>query len=168
MASVDVRDILGDQMTFTDGSCKPNPGQGTWAWVEILSNGNEVALTGSDEYTTNQRMELKAVIEALKAGATEIVTDSKYVEGWVKKLLKQQGAGGPLRDVPNKDLLEALRASLSDGVTVTRVRGHAGHEGNERAHALAEKHWRRVFGESNDVAARVILGGLGLEEDLGS
>jgi len=134
---------------YTDGGCTGNPGPGGWAAV-ILSGGDEaIELSGGEDSTTNNRMELIAVIRALEkvldtfgfGMKIEVHTDSQYVQkgislwmtGWIKKGWKTAG-GGPVK---NKDLWLALK-DLNDSmnVTWTWVKGHAGNLWNERCDQL--------------------------------
>jgi len=131
----------------TDGACKGNPGPGGWG--ATLEYGDVIKeIFGGELSTTNNRMELTAVIEALLAlkerCEVRIVTDSQYVQkgvqewmsGWKRKQWKTS-AGKP---VANRDLWERLDAALAQhDVHWEWVRGHQGHAGNERADALANR-----------------------------
>lgn len=131
----------------TDGACKGNPGPGGWGAVLEYAGACKELYGGAPD-TTNNRMELTAVIEALRAlkrsCPVRIVTDSQYVQkgveswmdGWKRKNWKTS-AGKP---VANRDLWEELDQELSrHEVSWEWVRGHQGHEGNERADALANQ-----------------------------
>jgi ribonuclease HI len=129
---------------YTDGSCAPNPGAGGWG--AILSwNGQEKELTGGEVYTTNNRMELMALIaalEALKRPCTvTIYTDSHYAITSMtnpRTLWKRQLANG--KTPTNVDLLQRLESAAGKhAVTWQWVKGHNGHPGNERADKLASK-----------------------------
>lgn len=130
---------------YTDGACKGNPGPGGWG-VLLVYGEHRKELHGGEAHTTNNRMELQAVIEALKSlkrpSRVRIHTDSQYVHkgisewmaGWKRKGWKT--ADG--KPVKNKDLWEALDAlSARHEVKWHWVKGHAGHPGNERADRLA-------------------------------
>ena len=130
---------------FTDGACRGNPGPGGWGAV-LRYGGHEKLLYGRSSDTTNNRMELTAAIEALEAlrrpCRVRLSTDSTYVkngitqwiEGWKRKGWKTRN-GKPVKNV---DLWRRLdRAASPHRVEWVWVRGHAGHEDNERADALA-------------------------------
>ena len=130
---------------FTDGACSGNPGPGGWGAI-LRYGDHEKELNGWAKDTTNNRMELMAAIEALNAlkrpMTVSLTTDSVYVkdgitkwlEGWKKKGWKTAAK----KPVKNKELWEALDAAASKhNVTWKWIKGHAGHEDNERADALA-------------------------------
>lgn len=130
---------------FTDGACKGNPGPGGWGALMIAS-GHKKELFGGELNTTNNRMELKAVIEALLAlkRPCEVVvhTDSQYVQKGISEWIHGWKARGwktaAKEPVKNVDLWQALDAAQAMHQIQWRwVKGHAGHEGNERADALA-------------------------------
>ncbi len=130
---------------YTDGACKGNPGPGGWgAWLKY--GQHEKSIYGGELETTNNRMELMAVIEALKllkrACTIDIYTDSKYVqqgmlswmEGWKAKGWKNSKK----EPVKNQDLWKILDQEVAmHEVTWHWVKGHAGHIGNEKADELA-------------------------------
>lgn len=130
---------------FTDGACSGNPGPGGWG--AILRYGeHEKELNGGVPATTNNRMELQAVIEglsALKGGCHVMIhTDSKYVMDGVTKYLGNWKAKGwktaDKKDVKNIDLWQVLDTLLPlHKIEWTWVKGHNGHPENERADALA-------------------------------
>ncbi len=132
---------------YTDGACKGNPGPGGWG-VYLKSGDNEKELCGGDGHTTNNRMELMAVIEALNAlkRSCDVIlyTDSNYVRqgittwihGWKAKGWKTADK----KPVKNEDLWKALdEAAKRHKVDWRWVKGHAGDPGNERADGLANK-----------------------------
>jgi len=129
----------------TDGSCLGNPGPGGWAAL-LQTAGVEKVLTGSDPQTTNNRMELTAVLRGLQAlrrpCAVTLIADSQYVlKGLTDWLPRWQAAGwrtAARRPVENQDLWEALAAALAPHtITPQWVPGHTGHPLNARVNALA-------------------------------
>ena len=131
---------------FTDGACSGNPGAGGWGAV-LRFGAHEKELSGGEAETTNNRMELTAVIEALTAlkepCEVTVTTDSKYVvdaieKGWVYGWQKKNWMRAPGEPVKNPDLWKRLLALLAEhDVTFRWVRGHNGHPENERCDALA-------------------------------
>ncbi len=130
---------------FTDGGCRGNPGPGGWGAV-LRFGGHERELRGSEENTTNNRMELLAAISSLEA-MTEpckviLTTDSTYVKDGITRWIRNWKANGwktaAKKPVKNKDLWERLDAEcLRHQVDWRWVKGHAGHPENERADGLA-------------------------------
>ena len=130
---------------FTDGACSGNPGPGGWGAI-LRSGAHEKEISGGERATTNNRMEMMAVIRALgaiKQPSTVIVhTDSRYVMDGVTQWLKRWKANGwktaDKKPVKNEDLWRALEEAVNGHDVHWRwVRGHAGHPENERADALA-------------------------------
>ena len=130
---------------YTDGACKGNPGPGGWgAWLR--SGSTEKELFGGELGTTNNRMELMAVIEALSAlkrpCAVTLYLDSEYVRKgiteWIHGWQKRGWKTAAKQPVKNADLWrELLAESQRHEVRWHWVKGHSGHPGNERADALA-------------------------------
>lgn len=134
---------------YTDGACKGNPGPGGWG-VYLRSGAHEKELWGGEAETTNNRMELTAVIEALKAlkrpCRVQLYLDSEYVRKGITEWIRGWKAKGwrtaARQPVKNADLWQALDALVHGGVHQIEwhwVRGHAGDPGNERADALANR-----------------------------
>ncbi|HVJ29749.1 MAG TPA: ribonuclease HI [Gammaproteobacteria bacterium] len=130
---------------FTDGACRGNPGPGGWG-VVLKSGGQVKELSGGEPATTNNRMELKAAIEALaalkKPCRVALYTDSKYVRSGITEWLPAWRARGwrtaDKKPVKNKDLWEELSAlAAKHEVSWHWIRGHSGHPENERADELA-------------------------------
>ena len=129
----------------TDGACSGNPGPGGWGAV-LHFKDQEKELWGGELYTTNNRMELMAAIQALEAlkrpCKVELHTDSKYVQQGIKEWIHSWKTRGwktaDKKPVKNDDLWRRLdEARLRHEVDWRWVKGHAGHEHNERADALA-------------------------------
>ena len=132
---------------FTDGACSGNPGPGGWG-VILRYNGHEREMSDGARETTNNRMELTAAIEALRAlkrpCSVHLYTDSEYLKNGITQWLPGWKARGwktaAKKDVKNRDLWEALDALMQHhSVQFHWVRGHAGHAGNERADTLARE-----------------------------
>jgi ribonuclease HI len=131
----------------TDGACSGNPGPGGWG--AVLEYGGTVReLKGGEQLTTNNRMELTAAIEALnalkRACTVELYTDSNYVKGgvtgWIHDWKKNGWRTSNKKPVKNVELWQALDAATQrHTVSWHWVKGHAGHDLNERADALANE-----------------------------
>ena len=135
----------GRVQVYADGACRGNPGPGGWGAV-LAYGGQEKELFGGEPLTTNNRMELTAVIRALEAltrrSEVDVYTDSQYVQKgiseWVSSWKKRGWKTADKKPVKNVDLWQRLEA-LAAGHSVRWhwVRGHAGNAGNERADQLA-------------------------------
>lgn len=136
---------MNDVEICTDGACSGNPGPGGWGAI-LTSKGVEKELSGGEKDTTNNRMEMMAVIAALEALTqpckVKIITDSQYVmkgmlewlPGWKKRNWKTAAK----KPVKNVDLWQRMeKAAEQHTLEWEWVRGHEGHEGNERADSLA-------------------------------
>ncbi len=131
---------------YADGACRGNPGPGGWGAV-LMYDGREKELSGAEAHTTNNRMELLAVIRALeslkKPGVSaRIYTDSQYVIKGIKEWIANWKARGwrtaDKKPVKNQDLWEQLDAlAAKHDLEWHWVRGHSGIEGNERVDRLA-------------------------------
>ncbi len=140
-----ISDPAGIVHIYTDGACSGNPGPGGWGAL-LVWNGHEKEISGGEQDTTNNRMELTAVIRALqtlkKPCVAEIHTDSKYVQQGVNEWLAGWKARGWItaakKPVKNQDLWQELDNALQrHHVSFHWVKGHAGHPENERADKLA-------------------------------
>ncbi|MDA7835282.1 ribonuclease HI [Methylophilaceae bacterium] len=132
---------------YTDGACKGNPGVGGWGAI-IMQDEKNIELFGGENETTNNRMELMAVIMALKEISSNleltIYTDSTYVQKgiseWIKNWKVNNWLSSSKKPVKNKDLwIELDEAVGSRKINWEWVKGHAGNEGNEKADELANQ-----------------------------
>jgi len=130
---------------FTDGACSGNPGIGGWGAILRCGN-NEKEICGGTERTTNNRMELKAVIAALESlnqgCEVSITTDSKYVMNgitqWIENWIRNGWRTRDRKEVKNRDLWQVLHeVSAKHKVSWHWIRGHSGHAENERCDKLA-------------------------------
>lgn len=138
---------------YTDGACSGNPGPGGWGAI-LVSGEYEKELCGGEKRTTNNRMELTAVIAALKAlkkpCEVTLTTDSKYVVdaitlGWAKKWRENNWMRNKKDKALNPDLWEELLDLLEiHDVTFRWVKGHAGHSYNERCDRLAVAYYSNL------------------------
>jgi len=148
VAGSDLHRNLMKQVTLvTDGSCLGNPGPGGWAYI-LRYGAHTREMAGSDPHTTNNRMELSAAVEGLRAlkerCAVEVITDSEYVKNGITKWL----AGWKRRNwrkadgqaVLNQDLWQALEQQAARHDIVWKwTKGHADHEDNNRCDELARE-----------------------------
>lgn len=133
---------------YTDGACSGNPGPGGWGAV-LVYNKTELELSGFEAETTNNRMELSAVIAGLSAlkvpCAVTVQSDSKYVvdsvnKGWLQNWRHNGWKNASKHEVLNRDLwLKLLPLLEKHQVEFVWIKGHAGHPYNERCDALAVK-----------------------------
>ena len=133
---------------YTDGSCRCNPGPGGWGAI-LVYNGIEKELCGGEPNTTNNRMELTAVIKALQAlkeGCDVTLTsDSKYVidaitNGWAESWRAKGWKKADKSPALNPDLWEILLTEIKrHQITYVWVKGHAGHSYNERCDEMAQR-----------------------------
>jgi len=132
---------------YADGACKGNPGPGGWgAWLQY--NGNEKSIYGGEDNTTNNRMELTAVIRALETlkrkSKVKLYTDSSYVQKgmteWIGGWKAKNWRTADKKPVKNDDLWKTLDVlAQAHQIEWIWVRGHNGNDGNERADALANQ-----------------------------
>jgi len=142
------------RVVYTDGACSGNPGPGGWAWA--VAPTGEPNAKGAEPTTTNQRMELLAVLSALQElgttpGPIEVVSDSQYVvkcfnESWWEGWLRRGWKNSQRQPVANRDLWEPLIALVRErgDITFRWVRGHNGDPMNDLVDALAVSAIRHV------------------------
>jgi len=140
--------IVNEVTVYTDGACSGNPGPGGWGAI-LIAGSHRKELSGGEPETTNNRMELTAAIEALRAlkgsPKVDLYTDSTYVKKgiteWISSWKKngwRRRSGKKLLPVKNEDLWRTLDELVADhDVSFHWVEGHAGHPENERADELA-------------------------------
>jgi ribonuclease HI len=136
----------GEVLLVPDGAVSGNPGPGGWA-VVLVKGAHRRELSGGETLTTNNRMELRAVIEGLRALTrpcqVRVQSDSAYVvnahrQGWLRTWQRNGWRTSARKPVENQDLWqELLAAAEPHEITWELVKGHAGHELNERADVLA-------------------------------
>jgi ribonuclease HI len=141
---------------FCDGSCLGNPGPGGWGAV-IRYSGREIELSGGRKSTTNNEMELTAVIESLKAlpstARVTVTTDSQYVvkgaTEWMRNWIKNGWKTASKKPVKNRRLWQEIDALAGKhSIKWEWIRGHAGHPENERSDDLALKAAKKQAGSS--------------------
>jgi ribonuclease HI len=143
---------------FTDGACSGNPGPGGWAFIlRHPASGKELERAGAEAESTNNRMELTAVVQGLEAlkqqSHVELFTDSVYVGKGISEWLPKWKANGwrrkernKLVPIANEQLWRRLDSLLAKHqVKYTRVAGHSGHEENDRVDKLAVAAYRRYL-----------------------
>jgi ribonuclease HI len=143
-------EAISEVRLFADGACSGNPGPGGWAFIlKHPGSGKVLEKSGGQRETTNNRMELTAVIRGLEAlkrpASVELVTDSMYVGKGLSEWLPKWKANGwrrregkSLKEIKNEDLWRRLDELIGrHKIHFTHVRGHAGHPENERCDALA-------------------------------
>jgi len=141
---------------YTDGACKGNPGVGGWG-VLLKYGTHEQEIFGGEKHTTNNRMELLAAIRALeslkRACKVRLYTDSQYVQNgisqWMASWKARNWKTASKKPVKNVDLWKTLdQLSQEHDIEWMWVRGHAGHEGNERADRLANQGVEKTVSEN--------------------
>lgn len=139
---------------WSDGACSGNPGPGGWGAL-LIFDGHEKELKGGEPATTNNRMELMAAIRALEALTrpcrVKLHTDSRYLKDgitqWIRRWKQNGWRTADKKPVKNVDLWQRLDAALAQhDVHWIWVKGHAGHDGNERADALARAGLKETVG----------------------
>lgn len=138
---------------YTDGSCLGNPGCGGWAAI-LVYKGREKVISGFNRQTTNNRMELTAVIEALKSLkrkiACNIYTDSAYVMGafehkWMESWKRNSWKNSANKELANKDLWMELDELYNKfDIKFYKVKGHSNHKYNERCDKLAVEESKKI------------------------
>jgi ribonuclease HI len=157
---------MPDLFAYTDGACSGNPGPGGWGVVmEAWDDGTLVKsreLSGGEAMTTNNRMELMAAIAALEAltrpSAITIVTDSVYLKDgitrWIHGWKRNGWRTAAKKPVKNDDLWQELEsAAARHSVNWEWIKGHAGHEQNERADALARAEIKALKAQAGEAGA---------------
>jgi len=139
---------MSEIQIYTDGACSGNPGPGGWGTIIVSLEKSEKILSGGEVHSTNNRMELMAVIEGLRAIPEEskalVVTDSQYVKNgitqWIKNWVRNGWMTASKKPVKNQELWQVL-LDLSNKRTVRWqwVKGHSGHPMNERCDELARR-----------------------------
>ncbi len=149
-------DVMTTVVIYTDGACKGNPGPGGWGVLLRSADGAEKELSGGELGTTNNRMEMMAVIEALSAlkrpCRITLHIDSQYVlkgitewlQGWKAKGWKT-ASKQPVKNVDLWQRLDTLVSTAGHTIDWRWVKGHAGDPGNERADALANRGVEQVL-----------------------
>lgn len=144
MTEPDANDVI---VVYTDGACSGNPGPGGWAWA--VAPTGEPQRAGGEEHTTNQRMELVAVLDAVREFAADprvirVVSDSNYVvkcfnDGWWRGWLAKGWRNSQRQPVANRDLWEPLIELVTSrgGVEFEWVKGHSGDRMNDLVDGLA-------------------------------
>jgi ribonuclease HI len=145
--------VITEVTIYTDGACSGNPGPGGWASI-LMAGGVKKELSGGERDTTNNRMELMAVIEGLAAlkrpCKVDIYSDSAYVvnafsQNWIEKWIKNGWKNSAKAEVANSDLWKRLLELTSiHTVTFHKVKGHADNEFNNRCDELAVAEWKRL------------------------
>ena len=144
---------INEVTIYTDGACSGNPGPGGWAAI-LMAGGAKKELSGGEKDTTNNRMELMAVIEGLNAlkrpCKVDIYSDSAYVvnafeQNWIDKWIRNGWKNSAKAEVANSDLWKRLlELTSTHNVTFHKVKGHADNEYNNRCDELAVAEWKRI------------------------
>ena len=145
--------VISEVTIYTDGACSGNPGPGGWAAI-LMAGGAKKEMSGGERDTTNNRMELMAVIEGLKAlkrpCKVDIYSDSAYVvnafeQNWIGKWVKNGWKNSAKAEVANSDLWkELINLTAMHNVTFHKVKGHADNEFNNRCDERAVREWKKI------------------------
>ena len=145
--------VISEVTIYTDGACSGNPGPGGWAAI-LMAGGAKKEMSGGERDTNNNRMELMAVIEGLKAlkrpCKVDIYSDSAYVvnafeQNWIGKWVKNGWKNSAKAEVANSDLWkELINLTAMHNVTFHKVKGHADNEFNNRCDELAVREWKKI------------------------
>ena len=145
--------VISEVTIYTDGACSGNPGPGGWAAI-LMAGGAKKEMSGGERDTTNNRMELMAVIEGLKAlkrpCKVDIYRDSAYVvnafeQNWIGKWVKNGWKNSAKAEVANSDLWkELINLTAMHNVIFHKVKGHADNEFNNRCDELAVREWKKI------------------------
>ena len=145
--------VISEVTIYTDGACSGNPGPGGWASI-LMAGGVKKELSGGESDTTNNRMELMAVIQGLRAlkrpCKVDIYSDSAYVvnafeQNWLTKWTMNGWKNSAKAEVANSDLWkELLSLTTMHNVTFHKVKGHADNEFNNRCDELAVAEWKKI------------------------
>ena len=148
--------VITEVTIYTDGACSGNPGPGGWASI-LMAGGVKKELSGGERDTTNNRMELMAVIQGLRAlkrpCKVDIYSDSAYVvnafdQNWIGKWVKNGWKNSTKAEVANSDLWkELIELTNTHNVTFHKVKGHSDNEFNNRCDELAVAEWKKISGE---------------------
>ena len=145
--------VISEVTIYTDGACSGNPGPGGWAAI-LMAGGAKKEMSGGERDTTNNRIELMAVIEGLKAlkrpCKVDIYSDSAYVvnafeQNWIGKWVKNGWKNSAKAEVANSDLWkELINLTSMHNVTFHKVKGHADNEFNNRCDELAVRELKKI------------------------
>ena len=145
--------VISEVTIYTDGACSGNPGPGGWAAI-LMAGGAKKELSGGERDTTNNRMELMAVIEGLAAlkrpCKVDVYSDSAYVvnafsQNWIEKWIRNGWKNSAKAEVANSDLwMRLIELTNTHNVTFHKVKGHADNEFNNRCDELAVAEWKKI------------------------
>ncbi len=137
---------------FTDGACSGNPGQGGWCAI-LRFKGKEKILKGGEAETTNSEMEIKAVLEGLKAlkepCEVDLYSDSQYVvkaiSEWIHSWKKKNWKNSSKKEIAHKEMWEEIYNLMQiHKINPVWVKGHSGHKENERCDKIAKKEAKKI------------------------